>query len=92
MDCPRCGWKVDLDVDPEDAWLDLQEVADEVGISRNSAKMYLQAARHPDNPTYTKFAVGFPLEDGRVGQSPVWLRSTVVAWAQESGRGRYRVA
>lgn len=56
--------------DPDDPYLEIVDIAEHLGVKVTSVRRY-------------RARKGLPDPDGRAGQSPLWLRSTITTWARE---------
>lgn len=73
----------------EDAYLDTEAVAKQVGLSVDSLRVYLKRSRRRERSGAELRPHDFPVPDQTFGRSPAWRQSTITAWiGRRSGPGR----
>jgi predicted DNA-binding transcriptional regulator AlpA len=73
----------------EDPYLDTRAIAQLLGITAESVRLYLRRSRKRLAEGLELRLQDMPLPDLQVGRSPAWRASTIEAWrAVRPGRGR----
>lgn len=64
----------------EDAYLDTEAVAKQVGVTTGSLRVYLKRSRRRLAEGHELRLQDLPLPDRTFGRSPAWRQSTITAW------------
>jgi len=74
---------------PDDPYLDTNTVADLIGVTAASVRLYLRRSRKRLAEGEELRPQDLPLPDLTVNRSPAWRRSTIDVWrGSRPGRGR----
>jgi predicted DNA-binding transcriptional regulator AlpA len=76
-------------VQPDDPYLDTEQVGQRIGVSAATIRLYLKRTRKRISDNLPVRPQDLPLPDETFRRSPVWRESTVTRWiASRPGRGR----